>query len=95
MSTLVAAVVSRGGILYTPPAAGDPPTIAFHGSVDDVTDFANVRDVCDLASEVDVACELVVYDGHLHTSGDLDDVHRRTSDFVAEHVLRPLGYFAT
>jgi acetyl esterase/lipase len=91
-SSLVAAVVSRGGILYTPPAAGDPPTIAFHGSVDDVTDFATMRDACDLASAVDVACELVVYDGQRHTSGDLDDVHRRTSDFVAEHVLRPLGY---
>lgn len=91
-SPLVAAAVSRGGILYTPPAVGDPPTIAFHGSVDEVTKFANLGDVCDLASAVDIACELVIYDGAGHTEGDLDDVMRRTTDFLAAHVLPGLGY---
>jgi len=92
---LVAAVVSRGGILYTPPQRGGPPVIAFHGSADDVTIFENLGDICDLAGAVDVACELVVYDGLTHVGGELDDVQRRTGDFLAEHVLGPLGYLDT
>lgn len=89
---LVAAVVSRGGILYTPPERGEVPVIAFHGSVDDVTDYQNLADICPLAADVGIPCELVTYDGHTHVDGPLDDVQRRTSDFLATHVLEPLGY---
>jgi predicted esterase len=88
---LIAAAVPRGGILYTEPERGDPPVVAFHGTLDDITPFENVADVCDLATSVDVACQLVTYDGARHTYGPLEDVHHRLGEFLATHVLAPRG----
>ncbi|HKE73492.1 MAG TPA: neocarzinostatin apoprotein domain-containing protein, partial [Acidimicrobiales bacterium] len=88
----VAAAISQSGLLYTAPDTGDPPIQAFHGTDDGVTPFESMARVCDLAAEVDVACDLVTYAGGDHGTSQGDLVQRSTT-FMAEQVLAPRGYF--
>lgn len=93
-TSLIAAAIPESGLLYTPPEEGEPPTIAFHGTVDSVLHYDNVATLCPQAALVDVPCELVTYEGMGHGAGREDDIVWRSSAFVAENVLGPLGYFA-
>lgn len=88
----VAAAAADSGLLYTSPAQGEPPVIAFHGTVDGITPYDNIRRICDYAGAVDVGCQLVTYDGHEHGAPFRDVVHR-TALFLAAQVLAPQGYF--
>jgi acetyl esterase/lipase len=88
----VAAAIPEAGLLYTAPEAGDPPILAFHGTDDTVTPFANIERVCDLAAPAGVACELVTYAGGDHGSSQADVVQRSTR-FIVDEVLEPRGYF--
>jgi acetyl esterase/lipase len=87
----VAAAIPESGLLYTAPEAGDPPIQAFHGTDDGTTPFESMARVCDLAADVDVACDLVTYAGGDHGTSDGDIVQRSTT-FMVEHVLAPRGY---
>jgi acetyl esterase/lipase len=88
----VAAAIPEAGLLYTAPAEGDPPILAFHGTDDGVTPFDNLDHVCDLASSAGIACDLVTYAGGDHGASRGDVVQRGTA-FMAEEVLEPRGYF--
>lgn len=88
----VAAAIPEAGLLYTAPAEGDPPILAFHGTDDGVTPFDNLDHVCGLASSVGIACDLVTYAGGDHGTSRGDVVQRGTT-FMAEEVLEPRGYF--
>jgi predicted esterase len=89
----IMATLPMAGVLYTPPAQGDPPAMLFHGSVDGTTPYDNIAPACPLASAVDVACELVTYDGRDHGQAFLADLLGRGLPFLAEHGLAPRGYF--
>jgi Ca2+-binding RTX toxin-like protein len=54
----------------------------------------NSDTVCTQAAQLDIACELVSYDGASHSiEVRTRDVMRRSSDFMADQVLEPQGYF--
>jgi acetyl esterase/lipase len=89
----IAAATPESGLLYTLPEPGDPPTIAFHGTRDDITPYDNMRRICELTAEVGVACQLVVKEGLGHGFFSNRELDPLRSEFLAEHVLRPLGYF--
>ena len=79
---------------FAVPDRGEPPSIVFHGSDDQLLPWGSPRDLCPLAGEAGVACEYVGFDGAGH---DIHvtyrrDVVRRTFDFLAEHVLVPRGH---
>jgi acetyl esterase/lipase len=88
----VAAAAADSGLLYAAPERGDPPAIAFHGTLDTVTPYDNVRRICDHAGTAGVGCELASYDGRDHGAPPRDVVHR-SAVFLTEQVLEPLGYF--
>jgi acetyl esterase/lipase len=90
--SLIAAAIPESGLLYTPPEAGEPPTIAFHGTIDSVLHYDNIATLCPQAALVDVPCELATYEGLGHGAGLEATILGRSSAFVAEHVLGPLGY---
>ncbi|HEY3143379.1 MAG TPA: neocarzinostatin apoprotein domain-containing protein [Acidimicrobiales bacterium] len=89
----IAAASPRDGLIYTVPTPGSPPLLAFGGTVDTVTSFANVTGMCALARESGVVCETVSDPGagHGHTGGAM--ITRETVDFFAEQALSPRGYF--
>ena len=87
------ATLPMAGVLYTPPAEGDPPAMLFHGSADGTTPYDNVTPLCPRAAAAGVACELVTYDGRDHGQAPLADVLGRGLPFLAEHGLAPRGYF--
>ena len=89
----IMATLPMAGVVYTAPAQGDPPALLFHGSADGTTPYDNVTPLCPLAAAVDVACELVTYDGRSHGPAHLADLLGRGLPFLAEHGLAPLGYF--
>lgn len=89
---LVAAAIPNSGLSYTPPERGEPPTIAFHGTSDDILPYDNLATLCPQAALVDVPCELVPYVGGGHGVGTVAEQLWRSSAFVAEHVLEPRGY---
>jgi acetyl esterase/lipase len=93
----IAAALPIAGVMLPRMDPGEPPSMLFYGT-DDTTlppGTNNSPKVCPLAEALDIACELVTYDGDDHSVvGRSDDIVRRGTDFVADQVLDPLGYFA-
>jgi Ca2+-binding RTX toxin-like protein len=81
------------GLPYTAPEPGDPPSIAFHGTLDSVLAAENAEAFCPQAAEVGVACEFVADDGMGHGEPPLRHLIERSTGFLGEHVLGPRGYF--
>jgi acetyl esterase len=78
---------------FAVPDAGEPPSIVFHGSGDQLLPWGSSRDLCPLAAAADIACEYVGFDGaghDIHISRRREVV-RLTFDFLAENVLEPRG----
>lgn len=104
----VAAAISLAGAFFDPddpsvplppplprPDAGEPPAIAFHPTGDTlIPAFGSLDRMCPLVDVAGIACEYVAYEGagHLHVATPLQDTIRRSHDFLAEHMLEPLGY---
>jgi acetyl esterase/lipase len=88
----IAAAAPDSGVIYTVPERGEPPTIAFHGTMDPITAYENVSGMCAQARRAGVVCEVVPF-AHLGHGGGGLQLRRLSSDFFAEHVLRPQGYF--
>jgi acetyl esterase/lipase len=88
----VAAALPGSGLYLFPPDPGEPPSIVFHTTDDTVLPVNNGHELCPLAHQAGIACELVAWDspGHYFRSRD---IIRRGADFVATHVLEPAGYF--
>lgn len=86
---------SPTGDLVAAADRGEPPVLAFHGTADAVVPYSGAEGSCREAARVGVYCELVSYEGGGHEVGlsKIDDIQRRTRNFLAEHVLAPLGYF--
>ena len=92
-TSLVAAAVPMAGLPYTAPEPGDPPSIAFHGTLDSVLAAENAEAFCPQAAEVGVACEFVADDGMGHGEPSVRHLIERSTGFLGEHVLGPRGYF--
>ena len=92
-TSLVAAAIPMAGLPYTGPEPGDPPSIAFHGTLDSVLAAENAEAFCPQAAEVGVACEFVADDGMDHGEPPLRHLIARSTGFLGEHVLGPRGYF--
>jgi acetyl esterase/lipase len=92
----VAAALPVAGVLVPTVDAGEPPSLVFYATHDTTLPAGtnNTSGVCPAARAVDVACELVTYDGADHgIINRSEDILRRSSDFLAANVLDPLGYF--
>jgi acetyl esterase/lipase len=92
-TSLVAAAIPMAGLPYTAPEPGDPPSIAFHGTLDSVLASENAEAFCPQAIEVGVACEFVADDGMGHGEPSVRHLIERSTAFLGEHVLGPRGYF--
>lgn len=92
-TSLVAAAIPMAGLPYTAPEPGDPPSIAFHGTLDEVLAAENAEAFCPQATGVGVACEFVADDGMSHGPPSLRHLIERSTGFLGEHVLGPRGYF--
>ncbi|HEX6419028.1 MAG TPA: neocarzinostatin apoprotein domain-containing protein [Acidimicrobiales bacterium] len=92
--TAVAAALPVSGVAVGEPAAGAPPVLAFHGG-DDLTAPAHLSEwTCAAAAEVGDRCDVVSYagaGGEISASRKRDIVNRSTA-FLAEVILGPLGY---
>ncbi|HET9612099.1 MAG TPA: neocarzinostatin apoprotein domain-containing protein [Acidimicrobiales bacterium] len=90
----VAAALPVSGVAVGEPAAGAPPVLAFHGGAD-LTAPAHLSEwTCTAARKVDDRCDVVAYAGagsQISVSRQRDIVRRSTA-FLAETVLGPLGY---
>lgn len=91
---VVAAALPVSGVAVGEPAAGAPPVLAFHGGAD-LTAPAHLAEwTCTAARRVDDRCDVVTYAGtgsQVGTSRQRDIVRRSTA-FLVETVLAPLGY---
>jgi acetyl esterase/lipase len=88
----IAAALPVAGLIVGRPDPGEPPSIVFHSTHDQVLPFNNGDQICPQAAAAGIDCELVAYDGDSHSFRERDVV-RRGTDFLAEHVLGPKGYF--
>lgn len=90
----VAAALPVSGVALGEPAAGAPPVLAFHGGAD-LTAPAHLSEwTCTAARKVDDRCDVVTYAGagsQISVSRQRDIVRRSTA-FLVETVLGPLGY---
>jgi acetyl esterase/lipase len=90
----VAAALPVSGVSVGEPAAGAPPVLAFHGE-NDLTAPAHLSTwTCSAAEAVGARCDVVVYAGAAGEIGTTKqrDIVRRSTAFLAEVVLGPLGY---
>lgn len=92
-SSGIAAAVSLAGVrFFGAVEAGEPPLLMFHGTEDTVVPYGAGASVCEEVLLAGVLCELVTYQGIDHGLSSFNrDVGNRTADFLAEHVLAPLG----
>jgi LPXTG-motif cell wall-anchored protein len=90
----IAAALAIAGVSLGSPDAGDAPLMAFNASEDLTAPLHMAQWTCADAVEVDAHCESVAYQGN---PGNLEfakqrDIVRRSALFLADEVLRPLGY---
>lgn len=79
------------------PEPGEPPALVFYGTNDQLLPQGSPAELCPLAHEADIACEYIGYEGDGHEVGSgyprQRDILRRGTDFLADHMLEPGGYF--
>jgi predicted esterase len=72
---------------------GEPPSIMFHGTADTTVTFSHAQALCDNLNGKAILCEMNAYAGLGHDIGPkTEDTMERSSHFVYEQVLEPLGY---
>lgn len=78
------AAVSIAGLTFGVPEAGEPPSLAFHGTADDILPYASARASCGAVVDAGPSCDLVTYDGAGHeiASSERRDIVRRTAEFL-------------
>ena len=89
----IAAALPIAGVDTGRPDAGEPPMLAFHARGDNTAPLHLSQTACARAERLGTSCRTVAYDGVWQPATQRQrDIIRRSSDFLAEVVLDPLGY---
>ncbi len=92
-SSLVAAAVPVAAVDLGRPDRGEPPVLFLHGGEDDTAPLHLSQTACARARRVGAVCGAYGYAGVWDPGRQRQrDVVRRSSDFLAEMMLDPLGY---